>query len=104
MTYQELKQALDVLGVGQRASLAEVKKKHRQLIKDHHPDSQGALEDGDLIRAINAAYRLVSSYCSQYRFDFGEMEFLEQNPEERLRRQFSGDPLWGRDNQKGEDG
>ena len=104
MTYQELKRALDVLGIGERASLAEIKVRHRQLIKRHHPDTHKTPEDGELTRAINAAYRLVSNYCSQYRFDFCEKEFLEQNPEERLRRQFAGDPLWGSHGPDGREG
>jgi cysteine sulfinate desulfinase/cysteine desulfurase-like protein len=30
------------------------------------------------------------NYC------FSEEEYLEQDPEERLRRQFMGDPLWNK--------
>jgi hypothetical protein len=31
-----------------------------------------------------------------YRFSFAEEEFLEQNPDERLRQQFMDTPLWGK--------
>ena len=30
-----------------------------------------------------------------YAFSFSEDEFLNQNPDERLRQQFAEDPLWG---------
>ena len=49
-----------------------------------------------MIRKVNAAYRTVFDYVSEYRFSFAEDEFYEQNPEERIRRQFADDPLWGK--------
>lgn len=93
MTYPELRQALKVLGLPERASLKEIKAKHRGLVKRHHPD-QNPNQGTDRIRDINAAYRLLMDYCSSYRFSFSEKEFYEQNPEEQLRKQFSQDP-WG---------
>lgn len=93
MTYDELHEALAVLGLSERASLREIKTRHRALVKQSHPDAGGA--DPDRIRAVNGAYRIVLSYVENYRFSFSEGEFYEQVPEERLRRQFSGDPLWG---------
>jgi hypothetical protein len=47
------------------------------------------------MQQINAAYKLLLVYCENYRFSFSEGEFLEQVPEERLRRQFGWDPVWG---------
>ncbi len=96
MEYHELRQALAVLGLGERASLAEIKTRHRALVKRHHPDAAPGTAEPEAILKINAAYRLLCDYCANYRFAFDEEEFLEQNPEERLRRQFAGDPLWGR--------
>lgn len=94
MTYQDLQSALKLLGLGERASLAEIKTRYRQLVKKHHPD--GRLDPGDpaMIRQLNAAYALIRGYCEDYCYCFSLEEFLEQNPEERLRRQFANDPLW----------
>lgn len=94
MTYQELRDALATFGLGERASLREIKQRHRQLVKEHHPD-QNRQADPALIQKINTAWRTLSDYCHNYRFSFDEQEFLEQVPEERLRRQFAGDPNWG---------
>lgn len=95
MTHADLQAALRILGLGERATLKEIKARHRQLVKRHHPDS-GTGSDPDNIRQINAAYRLLLDYVAAYRFDFSEREFFEQNPEERLRRQFMNDPVWGK--------
>jgi hypothetical protein len=68
MTYQELQDALGLFGLGERATLKQIKARHRVLAKMLHPDRNSTA--------------------------FSEAEFLEQRPEERLRRQFGWDPVW----------
>jgi DnaJ-class molecular chaperone len=92
MTYEELQESLQVFGLGERATLREIKSRLREMVKRYHPDAQGG-HDHDHIRKINAAYRILLNYVECYRFSFAEDEFYEQNPEERLRRQFMNDPL-----------
>lgn len=92
MTFKELCLAREVFGLGERATLKEVKTRHRELVKRHHPDAGG---DPAQIRRINTAYQVLTDYLTQYSFSFSEAEFYEQNPEERLRRQFMDESLWG---------
>lgn len=94
MTYEELEAARRLLQLPLRASLAEIRARYRELVKQHHPDRIGGTED-DVIRAINQAYQTLRRYCDGYAFAFSREEFLEQNPEERLRAQFAYDPVWG---------
>jgi DnaJ-class molecular chaperone len=94
MTYRELKLALEVFGLGEHVTLQEIRSRHRELVKRHHPDT-GNAEHPEQIRKINAAHQVLLEYVTQYSFSFTEEEFYEQNPEERLRRQFMDDPLWG---------
>lgn len=93
MDYSELRQAQKLLGLGDRASLKEIKERYRELARQHHPDAGGA--ESQAMQKINAAYALLIAYVEDYRFSFAEEEFYEQQPEERLRRQFDDDPLWG---------
>ena len=95
MTYAELREAIRVLGVGERASMKEIKARHRELVKRHHPDT-GATGEMEMMRKVNSAYKTLQDYVSNYRFSFAENEFYEQNPEERIWQQFADDPLWGR--------
>lgn len=44
-------------------------------------------------RPVNEANRVITEYVESYRYCFSEREYLEQNPEERLRRRFMADPL-----------
>ena len=99
MTYQELKAALDLYQLGERATHKQIKTRHRELVKSHHPDRGHHSDldhddDPEIIRKINAAYEVLTTYCEGYRYCFTEEEFLEQVPEERLRRQFGWDPVW----------
>lgn len=93
MTYADLLEALRVLGLRERCSLKEIKACHRELVKRYHPD-RGVANDQEIIREVNAAYRVLLDYVSEYRFSFAEEEFYEQNPDERLRRQFLDTALW----------
>lgn len=93
MNYSELLKAQKILGLGERASLKEIKDRYRELAWQHHPDAAGA--ENQAMQELNAAYALLLSYVEAYRFSFAEEEFYEQQPEERLRRQFDDDPLWG---------
>lgn len=95
MTYTDLQKALQVLGLSERATLKEIKARHRELVKRHHPDT-GNASDSEMIQKVNAAYRILLDYVTEYRFSFAEDEFYEQNPEERIWMQFADDPLWGR--------
>jgi curved DNA-binding protein CbpA len=95
MTYDDLQDALLVLGLGGRSTLTEIRTRHRELVKRFHPDT-GNVDDPEMIRKVNAAYRVLLDYIAEYRFSFAEEEFYEQNPEENLRRQFMDTPLWGK--------
>jgi len=95
MDYAELQAALKVFGLGERATLREIKARQRELVKRYHPDS-GEASAPQAIQEVNAAYRVLLDYVQSYSFSFAEEEFYEQCPEERLRQQFGDDPLWGR--------
>lgn len=97
MTYVELTTALGVFGFSERDQLtmAQVKRRHRELVKSSHPDLTGETSAPSLdIRRINAAASVLQAYLRSYRFNFSEDEFYRQNPDERLRVQFGSDP-WG---------
>lgn len=94
MTFKELHKSLEIMGLGSRITMKQIKSRHRELVKRHHPDSTGNA-DNEQIRLINAAYRILSDYLDSYRFSFSEEEFYDQNPEERMRLQFMDAAQWG---------
>ena len=94
MIYQQLREAMKVFGLGERATLAQIKARYRELVKAHHPD-QGCKTAPETIRMVNKAYAILMRYCTSYSYCFSEEEFLTQTPAERIRRQFGWDPVWG---------
>ena len=95
MTYDDLQDALRVMGLRARSTIKEIKARHRDLVKRYHPDT-GNSNDNETIIAINEAHRVLLDYVAEYHFSFSEEEFYEQNPDERLRQQFADVPLWGK--------
>lgn len=87
MTYADLQESLRILGLEDRISIKAIKARHRELVKRHHPDT-GNKNDQETIQKVNAAYKILLDYVTDYRFSFAEEEFYEQNPDERLRQQF----------------
>jgi len=96
MTYADLVAALHCFGFSEQdlLTISQVKRRHRELVKSHHPDLQGHSADTAMAR-INAAAALLMEYLATYRFSFSEEEFYRQNPDEQLRRQFAEDSIWG---------
>lgn len=92
MDHASFAAACRLLGLGERASLREIKQRYRSLARRQHPDSGG---DQAAMTRLNAAYRILLDYCGNYRYALSREEFFEQCPEERLREQFRGDPIWG---------
>ncbi len=95
MHYADIVRALEVFGLSDRVTLREIKARHRELVRRHHPDSAGEGDDAEQIRLVNTAYGILREYAENYHFSFAEEEFYEQNPDERLRMQFADIPLWG---------
>jgi len=95
MRHDDLKAALHVFGLGERATLREIKARYRELARQHHPDGGNRGDTAEIYRVIEAN-RLIMDYVESYRVGFSEREYWEQDPEERLRRRFVDDPLWGK--------
>ena len=88
-----MRSAIRTFGLGERATLDEIKTRYREPAKRHHPDG-GIREDTEAIYRVIEADRVILEYVESYRYCLPEREYLEQDPDERLRRQFMTDPLW----------
>jgi len=98
--WQAIEQAREVLGLPERASLAEIKSRYRRLSKLHHPDAAAPAEGGsEQIYRITAAYELLMRYCSEYRFPLQREEAGDEglsiyDPEDWWQARFGQDPMW----------
>ncbi|MBN2352445.1 MAG: hypothetical protein JXD23_07740 [Spirochaetales bacterium] len=98
--YEELAEARALFGIEEEETMAVVKRKINALLKKWHPDT-GSGKEGDGARnaktaALVGAKKIIMKYCEGYRISFGR-EDVERylSPEERWKRNFGGDHVWG---------
>ncbi len=63
MTHKEVKRARELLGLGERASLGEIKKAYYDLAQECHPDTRPDTDAGEHFTQIAQAYKLLRGYC-----------------------------------------
>ena len=97
----EIDQARRLLGLGERASKAEIKTAYRHLCKQWHPDVLTDRTTGTRkMKDITAAYRLLLEYCESYRFSFSPEEVESFDPEKWWSRRF-GDNIYSPSGEEG---
>ena len=99
--WHAIDQARDLLHLGEKATLAEIKRAYHQQSKLHHPDTMSNDEGqkSEQMYRITAAYELLMRYCSEYRFPLryqagADEEYDIYDPEEWWQARFGQDPLW----------
>ena len=73
--FEDINEARKTLGLGETATLAEIKEAYRKLSLKYHPDKcadGNRQECEEMFRRINRANRILMSYCASYRYSFAE--------------------------------
>lgn len=65
-----------MLGLPEMATMAEIRRRYRALMKKWHPDtaSEGREACEAMSRRIQAAYQTIQAYCADYRYRFTREE------------------------------
>ena len=84
---REIEKALKALGITPPISLKELKEIYRERAK-HASEEE--------LKELSWAYKTLVNLIEQYPFSFCEEEILKSFPDERLKRRFFSDPLWGK--------
>ena len=105
--WQAIEQARALLQLGDRATLAEIKRAYHHQSKLHHPDTvaTSGRASGEQMYRITAAYELLLRYCSEYRFPLKREEVQGEeldlyDPEDWWQARFGQDPLWSGTNNR----
>ena len=96
---KEIAEAKELLGLPERASMAEIKTTYHELLKQWHPDrGQGDQAACNAMTSkINAAYQVILRYCSQYKYSFAPEELeRHQSDQDWWTDRFGSDPVWGK--------
>lgn len=64
-----MKTHYDTLGISQNATIDEIKKAYRALVRKYHPDINSAKDATKKTQAINAAYEILSDKITKEKYD-----------------------------------
>lgn len=96
--YERLTKARTALGLGEEATLDEIKRAFHDLIRKWHPDKVNNEHEihHEKSSAIIEAYKAIMDYCKQYRISFSREAVNRYRSDEELwQERFGNDPLWG---------
>ncbi|PIS29828.1 molecular chaperone DnaJ [Candidatus Saganbacteria bacterium CG08_land_8_20_14_0_20_45_16] len=96
----DLKNACQVLELGETATLDEIKRSYRALSRKWHPDrcqEKDKQACHEKMKEINRAYEIIMKYLENYHYSFDQENGDQENKLESFwRERFGGDPMWGK--------
>ena len=86
--FLEIDEARKILGLGEVATLKEIKRAYRRLARRHHPDQHsGDSQNQEAMKRLNWAYKVLEDYCRDYKYSFRQEDVARTYPyEEHMRK------------------
>jgi len=84
VTFNDIENARKTLGLGDSASIKDIKSSHRTLILKFHPDRHSGSKNRDIyeekVKEINDAYSIIMNYCIRYPISFTQdkVKYVEE--------------------------
>ena len=99
--WEKIVAAKELFGLGDKATLAEIKRAYRRLSKKYHPDMEKSAavskEDSKVtMQDLTAAYEVLLAYCNTYSYPLIPDENEPLEGEDWWMDRFGQDPLWGK--------
>ena len=95
--FKEISGARKILGLGETATLEEIKNAYKRLALKYHPDrckDQKKKECEETFKQITHANDILMAYCAGYRYSFKEKDVrkntLDKETYEHLKRFYDG--------------
>jgi DnaJ-class molecular chaperone len=83
--FSEIEEARKLLGLGEAATLKEIKSAYRRLAHRHHPDKRSGSDgaESETMKRLNRAYKLLMDYCKDYKYTFREEDVARTYPDDK---------------------
>ena len=103
--FKEIDESRKILGLGRAATLKEIKKAYKELVKKYHPDKSNSASDNndpndpgncdERMKEINKAYEILMNYCINYRYPFTKPGKGTDDSYSEYMQGFNEDWMWG---------
>jgi preprotein translocase subunit Sec63 len=95
-----IREAADILGIAEQASINEIRCRYHALVKEWHPDVScyNSEDTHNTMIRLNDAYNVLISYCMQYKISFRPEDLKkteETGPMDTWMERYGDDPIWG---------
>ena len=95
--WQEVFAAKELMGLGDSATLGEIKRGYRHKCKEYHPDLMGDDKaKGDMMRNLTRAYDVLMNHYNQFKIPLIPPDGETLEAEDWWMDRFGHDPLWGK--------
>ena len=86
--FLEVDEARKILGLGETATLKEIKSAYRRLARHYHPDQHNSEvnQNHEAMKKLNRAYKLLENYCRDYKYSFHQEDVARTYPDEEYTR------------------
>jgi hypothetical protein len=100
VTAEMLREAAELLGIFDQASLHEIRDRFHERIREWHPDTglHDPAQSHEMTIRVKESYDLLVDYCMNHPFSFRVEDLardLEQSPADFWKERFGEDPIWG---------
>lgn len=76
ITFKDIDNARKTLGLGESATMEDIKNNYRKLLMKFHPDKYNNNPDKKIfeekVKDINRAYKIIMNYCIKYPVSFSK--------------------------------
>ena len=87
--FNEIDEARKLLGLRDAATRREIKNAYKRLAHRYHPDKHdGGADETEVMKKLNWAYKLLMTYCDDYKYSFGEEDVARTYPREAYLRRY----------------
>jgi pantothenate kinase len=87
--FKEIDEVRRTLGLGETASLKEIKQAYRSMAFLYHPDkARTDPKSEERMKKLNMAYQILMHYCACFLYTFREEDVARAYPEEEYMRRW----------------
>jgi DnaJ-class molecular chaperone len=87
--FDDIDEARKLLGLGEEATLKEIRSVYRRMVSRYHPDkhiNDDASQYEETMKKLNWAYKVLTEYCRDYKYTFREEDVARTYPSEEYMR------------------